>query len=246
MGALILESAFLSLLEDPGGPLFKPSTDSARPVVVQAAGTPIAFPDLVLAVNSAADSDIFKRILDALEVRRFTKTLESGTLRYAPPLLISVTSVADHDTGVIWPLAHGPWAGRKTDGHDVTLFTHDFLLDQPSVQCSQRGSIDFGQNWHCLRPPQDLAAPTPAFPIDLPMRERSDVSDLMVPHARYLLTPRKPREPHVGWVFQVPAKVIANHNDIFNSRADSLLLALIQISGAVMSLAKDLNDTFEP
>jgi hypothetical protein len=36
----------------------------------------------------------------------------------------------------------------------------------------------------------------------------------------------------------VPRTVMHGHNDIFNSRATSLILAIIQISGAVISLAK--------
>ena len=40
------------------------------------------------------------------------------------------------------------------------------------------------------------------------------------------------------WVFQVGRQVIGKHSNIFNSRATSLMLALIQISGAVMSLAQ--------
>jgi hypothetical protein len=48
------------------------------------------------------------------------------------------------------------------------------------------------------------------------------------------------------WVFQVGPKVIKDHNDIFNSKARSLILSLIQISGAVASLAKDWADSFEP
>ena len=246
MGALILESAFLSLIEDPNRPLFRPSNDAPRPVETCAAGTRLAFPDVVLALNSAADSDVFRKIRDALTGQQFSKTVTSGGLRYAAPVLISVTSVTDHDTGRIWPLANGPWAGRKTDGHDASLFTHDFRLEQSNVPCLPRGSIDFGQNWHCMRPPKNLGVPMPAFPIDLPTGPRGGIPVQLVPHDRYLLTPRQPTQPHLGWVFQVPHQVIPDHNGIFNSVAASLTLGLIQLSGAVMSLATDLADTFEP
>ena len=49
----------------------------------------------------------------------------------APPIMMSVTSTADTDTRHIWRLAQGifaPW--RKTDGHDASLFTHDFVLTE--------------------------------------------------------------------------------------------------------------------
>lgn len=246
MGALILESAFLSLIDDPTRPLFRPSKDAPRPVETYAGGTRLAFPDVVLALNSAADSEIFRKIRDALKREHFSKMAVARDFQYAAPVLISMTSVADRDTGWLWPLANGPWAGRKTDGHDASLFTHDCRLDLSNVPCLQRGAVDFGQNWHCMRPPLDLPTPTPSFPIDLPTRRRDGIPDTLVPHDRYLLTPRQPTVPHLGWVFQVPAQVIPDHNGIFNSIAASLMLGLIQISGAVMSLATDLDDTFEP
>jgi len=254
MGALILESAFLALLVDPAHPLafdMPAGRSNPRPVEVLREGRPILFPDVVLALNSAADSSIFRQIRDELALRGIEKTIRASFGRnrpnYAPPLLISATSVADNDTGRIWPLAMGPWAGRKTDGHDATLFTHDFALVQEAVQCDRRNiGMDFGQNWHCLRPPETEIGGGTAFTIDLPTRERDGVQDLAVPHARYRLTPRASYQAQLGWVFQLPGHIVANHNDIFNSRASSLMLGMIQIAGAVVSLARDWDDTFEP
>ena len=68
-----------------------------------------------------------------------------------------------------------------------------------------------------------------------------------MPHDQYVLTPRHDASTAcLQWIFQVPPEVIADHNDIFNSRARSLTLALIQLSGAVASLARDWDDTFIP
>jgi hypothetical protein len=39
--------------------------------------------------------------------------------------------------------------------------------------------------------------------------------------------------------------LISNHNDVFNHRSSLLALPLLQMSGAVMSLAKEWIDTFE-
>ena len=73
------------------------------------------------------------------------------------------------------------------------------------------------------------------------------MADVAVRHDRYTITPRvSPDERRLMWVFQVPGEIIGDHNDIFNSRARSLTLALIQISGAVASLAEDWAHSFEP
>ena len=157
------------------------------------------FPDLILALNSAAHSRIAKRILRALPCS-LRKTASSGTghIQFAPPIMMSVTSTADKDTQVRWRFAQlvsGFW--RKTDGHDASLFTHDFVLTLAQSRCT-------------IRPLGDA------------------------------------NERRLMWVFQVPREVIKDHNDIFNSTARSLILALIQISGAVASLAVDWGDSFEP
>jgi len=67
MGALILESAFLSLLNEEGEPLAMPSSSPNGCVEVRKDGKLVHFPDLLLALNSAADSAIAKKIVAALE-----------------------------------------------------------------------------------------------------------------------------------------------------------------------------------
>ncbi len=41
------------------------------------------------------------------------------------------------------------------------------------------------------------------------------------------------------WLFQVPGDVVRDHNDIFNYKAASFTLALIQMSGVLASAAGD-------
>ena len=41
------------------------------------------------------------------------------------------------------------------------------------------------------------------------------------------------------------AAIVADHNDIFNSRATSLVIASLQMSGSIASLAQDWKDSFE-
>jgi hypothetical protein len=248
MGALMLQSAFATLLESSQYDLVQqPSRTGGSATAIRSHGALVSFPELVLSLNSAADSAIALRIVNALGRRAMTKTAAGGTVSYSPPLVASVTSAGDSDTGFKWSAAK---LGRVTDGHDPSLMTHNFVLTAKpdSVQCRPRVGLDFGQNWHCVRMPHPHSVATPAIPIDLPTRERNDLSDNDVPHARYTISPidtANRAQPHAVWVFQVPPEIIKDHNDIFNSKARSLVLGLIQISGAVASLAENWQDTFE-
>jgi hypothetical protein len=247
MGALMLQSAFLSLLRAKSQPLVQERSSQLMDCVeIRRGDEVVSFPDILLAINSAAHSRIAKNIIATLRNQRITKTLTAVDIRYSPPLFISFTSTADCDTKRIWRWAQLGRFWRKTDGHDQSLFTHAFRTNGLCVSCPRREMLDFGQNWHCLRPPIPLQSPTPSFSIDLPVRERTgrqDVPDFV----RYeLATLRNDHErPHLAWIFQVPREVVANHNDIFNSRCRELIIGLIQISGAVMNLAEDRRRNFE-
>jgi hypothetical protein len=249
MGALMIERGLLALLEHPHKPLVKqPETTNTGHVRLGSIQGPIAFPDLILALNSAADSGIAKSTKEALKRHQLVKTAATPEISFSPPIIMSVTSTSDFDTKVIWRLAQlKSGFSRRTDGNDSALFTHNFALTARRSPCPKQQDVrDFGQNWHCLRRPCPAVAATPAIPVDLPVRERKGVRDDDVPHARYTITPRGDTgRPELMWVFQVPRGVIKNHNDIFNSRARSLILALIQISGAVASLAEDWSQSFE-
>ena len=115
MGALVLEAAFLSLLRERDDPLVKelnpqdPSTNERSIVEVTLDSRRVAFPDLLLALNSAADSGIVREIVDECEKRKLTKRLVAtdAGIDYALPLLMSVTSSADKDTAVTWRRAQG-------------------------------------------------------------------------------------------------------------------------------------------
>jgi hypothetical protein len=134
---------------------------------------------------------------------------------------------------------------HKTDGHDASLFTHEFKSDTPNVTSQPKGFLDYGQDWHSLRAPVPAQTATPAFFIDLPKWKRQGLAD-QPEHERYKLAPLADFDtPHLAWVFQVPKEISNGHNDIFNFRARLLVMALIQISGAVMSLAEDFERNFE-
>jgi hypothetical protein len=218
-----------------------PAGDSV--VTVRRDGVRISFPDVLIALNSAADSAILHGIRRELAAQRLSKTVQSEGISYAPPLLISATSETDGDTKVLWRAAK---LGRWTDGHDRSLFTHQLTVTQPVSQCAPRGPIDFNQAWHCVRMPEPPSTQTPGIAMDLPNGERvGDALDL--PFRRYALSPLgDPNRPETTWVFHIPEALIPDHNNIFNAKARELILALMQISGAVASLAEDWRDTFEP
>src|SRR5262249_20564522 len=111
----------------------------------------------------------------------------------------------------------------------------------------------FGQPWHCLRRPEPMVADWPTFRVDLPQRARlNEDRSAGAQHIRYRLKPvlkkgrpSAPRGDHPFLVFQVPLLISGDRNDRFNLRLRLLMLALMQISGPVVSLAKKLDDVFE-
>ena len=265
MGALVMEAAFLALLREAGDPLVKvldpqdPTSNTRSGVETTLDGRRVTFPDLLLAINSAADSGLVREILGEVERRKLTKRLFAADVGvdYAPPLLVSVTSSADKDTGVTWRIAQGlrhgvnrllfrasGYEGRYTDGHDPQLRTHDFTALDVRPPCPPNNmGPDFGQDWHCLRFPVPRSRPTPSFVIDLPETLRHAPGGPI--HRRYRLEPQFPDDRRLAWVFQVPPELVDSHNDIFNPRSSLFFMALMQISGAVMSLAADIDRTFE-
>jgi len=248
MGALMLERAFLAILEDKEQPLtYQPPDYRPGPVSIRSREVAVSLPDLLIALNSAAYAGISRQILKVFAQLGLSKLGSDDEVQYAPPLLVSATSKGDRATRVVWRMAQGIRFWRKTDGNDRRLRTHVLVRESASFACPPRGFLDLGQNWHCLRKPVPPMAATPSFSVDLPTRERCGREDNDVPHDRYSLRPLGGLgQEHLMWAFSMPTSIVRDHNDIFNSRARSLILALIQISGAVASLAEDWKASFEP
>ena len=243
MGALMLETAFLSLLCEEGNGLIEPyTTGQKRYARVEGDGQPVTFPDLILLLNSAADSQIGTAIKDKLKEKRLKKTVSSGSIAYEMPLLISATSMRDWATKCLFRFGK---FGRKTDGNDRALTTHRLKRQPEGALCSPKQShlmVDFNQAWHCLRHPAFENQKLTSIAIDLP-QERDPRNSC---HVRYVLSPKKAQNREGSfWLFKVPGDIINSHNDVFNARSNLLMMALIQASGALMSLARDLEDTFE-
>jgi hypothetical protein len=144
MGALILESAFLALLKDPAHPLafdVPAGRPNPRPVEILRDGKPILFPDVLLALNSAADSAIFRRIREELAQRGIVKTIRANGPAYAPPLLISATSPTTTPAGSgPWPRDRGPAERPRATTRRSSLTT------SPSCR-SRSGAIPGTSGW---------------------------------------------------------------------------------------------------
>jgi hypothetical protein len=111
-----------------------------------------------------------------------------------------------------------------------------------------------------LRYPVPPKADFPSFSIDLPKTISLQEHEKSLPqHIRHFLKPLVGKKGVMGevrnqaihndllafWIFRIPPDISSDHNDIFNFRSSLLILALMQISGAVVSLAKRWEEVFE-
>jgi len=242
MGAFILQSTFRELLEHPGNPLVVPSHRGNAAITISTTDHPaISAPDLLLSLNSAAEAGVAKDIIQTMRVQGWEKRFEpSGAginvAPYNPPLLVSVTSSKDRATNWIWRAGH-LFQKPSTDGHDPQLATHNFARSGARADCQAADYPDFNQPWHCLHKDARHGNPTPRFRLDLPDHDRSSFDQLT--HTAYDLIPIDPDTPAPFWLFQVPGDVVRDHSDVFNYKAASFTLALIQISGVLASAAGD-------
>lgn len=242
MGALILETAFLALLQqskNTGSTV--PSNAPSSCAAVKSGDRPTRFPDLVLLLNAAAESKIDRALGAQIEQRKIRKLVACGFPSFYAPLIISATSEGDTATKNWFPAGK---QGHRTAAHIPEMLTHRLVSEPIGSTCSPRGAgqmmPDFGQSWHCLRQPIIQNGLVESVALDFP--QASVPRDPC--HVRYRLQALH-RTPTSQWIFQVPTNVIKDHNDIFNPQARLLITGLTQISGSVMSLARDWNDTFE-
>lgn len=241
MGALILERGFSTLLrEEPGSLIREAGKTTADTACVTQDGRTISFPDMVLLVNSAAAAGVAKKTMDLLHENRLAKRVSSNGLDYAIPLIVSFTAKTDRVTGWIWRLAN---RFQRTEGHDRCLLTHRLEQSPTLFKCSAKMTgYDFGQSWHCLRRPEASGGQLRSVTIDLPQikKPRDEC------HKRFTIRPVSAEASgRPMWVFQVPRHVSRSHGDIWNNRASLFALAMMQISGAVVSVALNWGDVFE-
>ena len=241
MGAFILQSAFRELLRNPARPLVMSAGSGNTTVTIANNASPaVTMPDLLLSLNSAAEAEVAIDIIEMMKRDGWEKRFDPSSAKisvapYNPPLLISTTSSQDSATNWIWRAGHF-FQKSSTDGHDPTLATHTLVKSFALADCAPASTNDFGQPWHCLH--KDVAPdPTPRFRIDLPDHDRSTGETLT--HTAYDLIPKHPATASPFWLFQIPGEVVADHSDIFNYRAASFVLALIQASAVLASAGSE-------
>ena len=237
MGAYMLQSAFREFLKDAEDPYFAPTGHETPTVAISnESSSLVKMPDLFLSLNSAAEAEVAKDIINKMVRDDWKKSfaISDATISiapYNPPILISTTSYGDSATQFIWQAGHF-FQKTHTDGHDVELVTHTFAKSNQPASCEPADSMDFGQPWHCLH--KDTAAtPTPRFRIDLPDHDRTSGEPLT--HTAYDLIPKDQTVASPFWLFNTPKEIVADHGDIFNYKAASFTLALIQLSGVLAS-----------
>ncbi len=240
MGALIFQTAYSSLLATGGvGPRVASPAEQRRCVRVHEGDQVVAFPDLVLLLNSATDSQITSGIIKQLKERKLSKTVACGGILFRAPLFISASSKKDRATAILYPA----WTGGKTDGNDVELINYE-LARTGNFKCEAiKGVPDNDQSWHCLRQPAITNDQVVSINIDLPQAKdpRHEC------HVRYQFARLAAKSDYVPfWVFQVPGELVEDHGDIFNGRARLLIMALVQLSGATMSVHENYGVMFEP
>lgn len=242
MGAFILQSTFREFLGHSDNPLVVSSHPDNEAITTSTSNhSVVSTPDLLLSLNSAAESEVTQDIIERMREQGWEKRFEAkkaglNVAPYHPPLLISVTSSEDKATNWIWRAGHF-LQKLSTDGHDPQLATHNFTKSNAKADCQAADYPDFGQPWHCLHKDAGHPSPTPRFRIDLPDHDRSSGDSLT--HTAYDLIPKKPDIPTPLWLFQTSGDVIKDHGDVFNYKAASFTLALIQMSGVLASAAGD-------
>jgi hypothetical protein len=244
MGGMIVEIALTAIVEEKGAVGAPRAMSSVSCFHVERNGQPIVFPDLVLLLNSAAGSEMSMSLMRLLDKEQIRKTVACDGKTFLAPLIISATSEGDTDTRDWFPRAY---PGRATAGHTPKLLTHRVIRDTIGARCSPRPlhhlANDYQQSWHCLRSPTIADDAVTEIAVDLP-QSNDPGSDC---HVRYRLM-RIPTNPSTSpyWIFQIPSTLVANHNDIFNGTSNLFVMALMQLSGSIMSLAQRWPDVFEP
>lgn len=80
-----------------------------------------------------------------------------------------------------------------------------------------------------------------SMPIDLPQKGEEEKEQKSNCHERYRLEPAEMRKQEGPfWLFQVPPESIDSHNGTHeNARSNLLVMALVQMSGSITSLAEE-------
>ncbi len=193
--------------------------------------------DLLLLLNPAAPSLLAKQIVEVLEQERIKLyQIDSQGNRYERPLMVSVTSVADRATRVLYPIGSSLGVMTSKFRKYGTEFCHPVA--------SQRSFYLYTAGHNQVLHSHDVTA-TPLPPEGLPdrglqlRREYDPVSQQPVisfngTEHRFTVT-EKPLAlndtPY--WIMRVPKSLIPDHTDIFGLDTIRLIQALIVGTGVL-------------
>jgi hypothetical protein len=238
-GALVLEKAMAQAI---AGSVLAQDTQARG-------GTFNAPADLILLVNSAAES-IYAKELDDM----FRAIRHRGQINSDRPLLVSLTSVSDTATKGWFPVGafppnlfarrHYDWGERRgpssdnvsqheylttTPGHNQRLFTHEIVRLGSDPKATTSTPFDIRQPGACVRA-------NPAFEENLQNPQgmmfatsvRANPEQLVWWRIRPLSTDKRNLTPY--WVMQVPDEIIHEHSPIFTPEGRALMAAIFRIT----------------
>ncbi|MFQ6024761.1 MAG: hypothetical protein ACE5NW_18765, partial [Acidiferrobacterales bacterium] len=193
--------------------------------------------DLTLLLNPAAPSLLAKQLTEVLELERaqFYRVDSQGN-RYQRPILVSVTSVADRATRVLYPVGSSfgvmtskfrkygpefchPVSGQRsfylyTAGHNTILHSHDVTATPLPLEGQSDRKLQLQREYD-------------------PVSGQLAISFNGTEH-RFTIA----RKPHAlndtpYWIMRVPKSLIPDHSDIFGLDTIRLIQALLVGTGAL-------------
>ncbi len=204
--------------------------------------------DLVLLLNSAAESSYAKELVDTF--RRIPRTPGSNTsIDPEHPLLISITSKADQATGKFFPIGTGlsNFFGtfrdyhltRKYDGTDETVsqrkyFTttpghNPYLVTHEVVPLNPPVRVKAGKWDETVGVCQPEINPAFEYNLNHPDRRRF-VSGEKERYDQWEIRRKPGGELTPYWLVEVPGELIPGHGDIFNPNARAMMAAFFRIN----------------
>ncbi|HMG04563.1 MAG TPA: hypothetical protein VK581_03830 [Chthoniobacterales bacterium] len=237
-GALVLEKAMAQAV---AGSILSHDAEAGG-------GSFTAPADLILLVNSAAESIYAKELSDM-----FDRIGHRSHVNAKRPLLVSITSETDSGTKSWFPFgtflpnlfAHRPYGWDKkyndfsagvdqneylttTPGHEERLFTHEIVPvgEWPSRKAARPD----------LRNPATCIADNPAFDENLlhPQGLTFAISNPAAPKEmewwRFQPLPNRKQRPY--WIMHVPKAIIDGHTPIFTAEGRAMMAAIFSITNS--------------
>lgn len=246
LGALVLEKAMAQAL-------------AAK--VISEGETFTAPADLVVLLNSAAESIYAKEMIDMLRRRNGTPSKNPNTNQVSAnhPLLVSITSKADSATGMLFPIGTSLFNAFGV----FRKYEWDTKFGESSHNVSQRDYFTHTPGHNDLLISHD-AKPISGVPTKPTYQETDQCNDEMLnafqrnlnepltgaqgeiqfvtigergEETKWQVTPRisNPRLNTPYWIVSVPKEIVREHSDIFNENALAMMARIFRISNPDMA-----------